>query len=183
MQKQNQLSPEKYIITKGHQLTFHDCFVNENWQEEGMATVLVSKKMPSGKLIAGMYLVDTYCLGLKDTTYKFALDDIAFNDFLEELNHQHFMVKCDLNFAHNLIYGAIDYAETFGFSAAKDFEITGHLLDPSLIDDGIDEIEFGYNGKPLYVAGPYDDFKKIINTLEKNVGSENYDYILPDGTF
>jgi hypothetical protein len=179
MQKQNQLSPEKYIINKGALLPFHECFVNEEWEERGMATVVLSKKMPSGKLIIGLYLIDTYCLGLKDTTYKFAFDDIDYIGFLNKLNESQTMVKCEPNFAHNLIYGAIDYADESGFTPNKDFRVTKHLLDTALIDEGVDEIEFGKDGKPLFVAGPHDDINRIIGILERNVGTGNYDYILP----
>jgi hypothetical protein len=128
----------------------------------------------------GLYLIDIYCLGLKDTTYKFALDNLEYADLLKEFNNQQLMVKCGLHFIHNLIYGSIDFAEEYGFSPNKYFKITEHLLDSSLIDDGIDKIEFGSKGKPLFIAGPHDDIRKIINTLEKNAGSGNYDYILPD---
>jgi hypothetical protein len=178
MQKQNQLSPEKYIISKGSLLPFHECFVSDNWKKEGMATVVISKKMPSGKIIASSYLLDTFCLGLKNTMYKFALDDLEYSDFLNKLNERSTLVKCELNFAHNLIYGAIDYADELGFSPNKDFRITEHLLDSDLIDDGIDELVFGRDGKPFFIAGPYDDIKRITGILERNVGVGNYDYIL-----
>lgn len=89
------------------------------------------------------------------------------------------MVKCDLNYAHNLLYGAIDYAEELGFTPNKDFKVTEHLLDTDMIDDGIDEPEFGRNGKPLFVPGPYDDIKRITGILERNFGSGNYDFISP----
>jgi hypothetical protein len=179
MQKQNQLSPEKYIINKGGLLPFHECLVSDNWKKEGIANVVISKKMPSGKIIVCSYLLDTFCLGLKNTMYKFALDDMEYSEFLYKLNERSTMVKCELNFAHNLIYGAIDYAEQLGFSPNKDFRITEHLLNTDLIDDGIDELEFGMKGKPLFVAVPYDDIKRITGILERNVGTGNYDYILP----
>ena len=183
MSKQSQLSPEKYIITKGALLPFHECYINEEWQEGGMATIIISKKMPSGKLIVGMYMVDTYCLGLKNTLYKFGYETIDYSDFLNEVNQRQKMIKCNLGFAHNLIYGAIDYAVELGFNPHKDFKITEHLLDPDLIDDEINNTEFGMNGKPLFVAGPYDDINRIIGILERNVGKGNYDYFLPEGKY
>jgi hypothetical protein len=179
MQKQQKLSPEKYIIKKGGELPFHECYIKETWKEDGMATVLISKKMPSGKLIVALYLVDTYCLGIKNTLFKFAIGDIDYADFVEKLDQQHALVKCDLNFAHSLIFGAIDYAEDLGFQPNKDFKITKHLLDTDLIDDRINEIEFGKDGKPLFVAGPNDNINRVIGILDKNVGNGNYTHVLP----
>ena len=179
MNKLQKLSPEKYIITKGSQLPFHECFINENWLEEGMASITISKKMPSDKLIIGAYVVDIFCLGLKNTLFKFALDTNEYASFLEQISKQQELVKCDLAEAHNIIYGAIDYAESIGFKPQKDFRITEFLLDSDLINDGIDEIEFGKNGKPFYFAGPYDNTKQIIGILEKNVGKDNFEFSLP----
>ena len=179
MSKQPQISPEKYIITKAATLPFHECFISEGWIENGMASILLSKKMPSGKFIVGSYLIDMYCLGLKDTLFKFGFDQISYSEFLDVFNSGQKMIDCNLTFAHNLIYGAIDFAHDLGFSPQKDFKITEHLLDPDLIDDGIDEIEFGKDGKPLYVAGPYDNINRILSTLDKNAGAGKYHYILP----
>jgi hypothetical protein len=146
--------------------------------EKGMASVLISKKMPSGKFIVGSYLIDLYCLGLKDTLFKFGYDQISYSDFMDSFSANQKMIDCNLTFAHNLIYGAIDFALDLGLSPHKDFKITEHLLDSNLIDDGIDEIEFGKDGKPLYIAGPYDNINRIVSTLDKNVGAGNYHYIM-----
>ena len=176
-----QLSPEKYIVTKGATLPFYEALINNEWQQEGLADIVISKKMPSGKLIVGLYLVDTFCLGLKSTLFKFGYDEIDYEALINKLSEQHQMVKCELNFVHNLIYGAIDYAKELGFVPDKDFKITENLLNPGLIDDGIDEIEFGKDGKPFFIAGPNDDVDRIIGLLRRNAGEGNYDYVIqPD---
>ncbi|RLD82202.1 MAG: hypothetical protein DRJ07_08450, partial [Bacteroidetes bacterium] len=55
--------------------------------------------------------------------------------------------------------------------------ITEYLLVPNLISDEIDEIEFGKDGKPLFIQGPHDNAVKIINKLNETVGEGNYHYI------
>lgn len=177
MNKQQKLSPEKYIITKAKSLPFHECFINEDWETDGMASIAISKKMPLGKLILGMYMVDVFCMGLKSTLYKFALYSLEYADILVEMNQRQPIIECNLTHAHNIIYGAIDYAEELGFNPHKDFSITEYLLDADLITEGINEIEFGKDGKPYYFAGPYDDSDRILGILEKNVGKGNFDFI------
>ena len=139
--------------------------------------------MPSGKLIVGMYMVDIFCLGLKQTLYKFAISKSEYDDFLQEINRSYSLIECNLNTAHNIIYGAIDFAEELGFKPQEDFKITQHILNTELIDEDIDNIEFGKNGKPLYCEGPYDDTRRIIGILEKNAGSGNYDVISSNNGF
>jgi hypothetical protein len=145
-----------------------------------MASITISKTMPSGKFVIGLYMIDMFCLGVKNTLFKFALDSFGYDEFIQKINAQSEIVKCDLGEAHNIIFGAIDFAAENGFKPQKDFSITQYILDENLIDDRIDEIEFGRNGRPFYFAGPYDNTMYIIETLEKNVGEGNFDVVLPE---
>lgn len=177
----NKLSAEKYIRTKAGSLPFGECYVNETWKEKGMAVVFVSRIMPSGKFIIGVYNVDIFCLGLKDTLYRFALDDFERREFLKRvLDGFGNILPLEPNQAHNIIYGAVDYAEELGFKPHKDFKLTEYLLDPDLIDDGIDEIEFGMNGKPHYISGPFDNAGKILEILNRTAGEGNYYYTIAE---
>ena len=174
------LSPEKYLVSKCRDLPFYECLINTDWEEQGMASILISRKMPSGKIIVGFYIVDTYCLGLKNSLFKFAVTETEYQEFLAEISGRSMvMMECGLTQAHNIIYGAIDYAEELGFQPEKSFKITEFILDFSLIDDGIDRIKFGRDDKPFFVAGPYDNVSQIIAKLEKSVGAGNFDFVLP----
>jgi hypothetical protein len=180
MSLQKSLSPEKYIVTRAHELPFHECFINLDWKTGGMASIAISKKMPSGKFIVGLYMIDMFCLGVKNALFQFALDSFGYDEFIQKINAQSEIVKCDLVEAHNIIFGAIDFAAENGFKPQKDFSITQYIPDENLIDDRIDEIEFGRNGRPFYFAGPYDNTRQVIETLEKNVGEGNFDVVLPE---
>lgn len=174
------LSPKKYIITKARHLPFYESFINSDWQDTGLATMLISRKMPSGNLIAGIYLVDVFCLGMKDAHYHFNLNKENYEDLLNKYTDSQSGIQPEnINHLHNILYGAIDYAETFGFLPHKDFSIAEYILDPDLITDGIDEIEFGKDGKPFFIAGSYDNYNLIISTLVKKVGEGNFDFLLP----
>ncbi len=172
------LSPEKYIVTKGRDLPFSDCFICEGWKETGMATVFIVKQMPSGKFIFASYLIDIYCLGVKNSMYRFNIYANEIEDIKAKFEPQvGRMVKADIVFLHNLIYGAVDYAEELGFHPENSFKITENLLNPDLIDDGIETIEFGSGGQPYFFAGLHDNVRKILDTLDKNVGSGNYLFV------
>ena len=54
------------------------------------------------------------------------------------------------------------------------------------IDAGVcrTEYEFGKDGKPLYVSGPYDTpakIRKIMRTLTEKVGEGNFDFMVGAG--
>jgi len=65
------------------------------------------------------------------------------------------------------VLGAVAYAERLGFSPHPDFEAArGHLgvlTDPCMF-------RFGRNGRPMYVAGPYDDHRAVIEALRRKLG-------------
>lgn len=174
----NQLSPEKYIISKARQLPFDICLINYNWKEAGQASIMISRKQPSGHFLIGIYLVDIFCLGLKNTAWRFNMNPQDFERFQLDFNEKYDgNNEADISLLHNIIYGAIDYAQELGFKPHKDFSLSEYILDPDLITDGIDEIEFGKDGKPFYISGPFDQVGHIMRTLDKNVGEGNYTYI------
>jgi hypothetical protein len=72
----------------------------------------------------------------------------------------------------------LDYAAELGLTPPKDFYLAEYLLDDNLVDDEIDEIEMGWNGKPMYIEGPYDNTQKILSALKQSVGKDGFKYIV-----
>ena len=48
-----------------------------------------------------------------------------------------------------------------------------------LVFDDIEliEFEFGKDGKPFYIAGPFDNSRKILETLSNSVGEGNFEFV------
>ncbi len=175
------LSPEKYIQTKARSLPLHECLINPDWQSGGLATVLVSRKQPSGNIVAGVYLVDVLCLGLKNTYHFFNEPARYYEEELKGLvfSHQEYE-PCDYVLAHNIVYGAIAYAEDLGFRPHKDFGVSQYVLEAD--DESVEllELEFGRDGQPCYIVGPYDNVSLIVGKLRAAVGEGNFTVIYPD---
>lgn len=64
--QQPPLSPEKYLRTRARKLPAGDCFINENWRELGTALTLVSKQHAYGPITFAVFMVDLFCLGVKE---------------------------------------------------------------------------------------------------------------------
>ena len=64
----------------------------------------------------------------------------------------------------------------------KDIQATARVLQRGRSLVYLD-VEVGKNGKPFFVAGPYDNATHIIKQLEKTAGPGNYDYLIPIGDF
>src|ERR1700743_1386339 len=70
---QQRQSPESYIKNQARQLPIVETFISKDWQENGICNIAVARGHKNGNYTVGIYLVDLFCLGLKDATYEFNL--------------------------------------------------------------------------------------------------------------
>ena len=118
------MSPERYMREKVRNLPFGKCHVNSNWQLAGLAQVIVTRIRPEGNLAVGFFLVDTFCLGVKDAGFNPNMNMFEYTDLLRCFyNYETESEEISYNEAHNLIYGAISFAEEGGISPSKEFRI------------------------------------------------------------
>ena len=150
MKKQfpKQLSPENYIKTKARTLPLYKCYVNDEWKESGMANIIITRKHITGNVTFGVYLVDLFALGTKDTFWNFNQTSAVLSAILDRAN----FIEIDYNLAHNIIYGANEYAVENGFKIHKDFtSLTQYILEPDDEKIPLIDVEFGKDGKPLVI--------------------------------
>jgi hypothetical protein len=169
------ISPSRYIQQFGRKLELDSCLVTSGWEENGLAGIFVLRRKQSGKIVFGSFVVDMFCLGLKDTFFKLDYTDADFELMLDSI-YQTPLEPIDPNLAFNIIYGGIEYAEDLGFAPHKDFKITEYLL-PPVEEVPYMEVEFGKDGQPYYFEGPNDNAAKVIAILNKSVGSDGYIFV------
>ncbi|RLC05495.1 MAG: hypothetical protein DRH90_05760, partial [Deltaproteobacteria bacterium] len=96
------------------------CLINEDWQEFGVAIVIVMRSAPIGCVYSG-FLVDVLGVGLKDVMGDYGVneDEIKEHKFLEGMQGGD-MVACDYGLASNLVYGGLVWARKWKFKLPKD---------------------------------------------------------------
>ncbi len=177
------LSPENYIRKKARSLPIHECLVNTDWQKQGFANIIVARSHTNGNITACMYLVDLYCLGIKDTHYVF---NISKSEYTEKLGIEEddFYMLVDYTLVHNIVFAALEFADEYEFKPHKDYSSTTRfMLEEDTEDIELMEIECGKNDKPFFVSGPYDDqakINKILAQLERTAGAGNFEFIIGD---
>ena len=180
------MSPRQYIQSgRARTLEIFECLVSADWQETGISTVIVARQHKTGNITWGTYLLDTYCLGVKDTTAVFNRSEEDYQGYKNQMSSVHpVMLPIDYDMAHNLVFGAAAYAATLGFKPHKDWADSQFILLPANSPEveKID-IEFGKDGQPLYISGPYDNVGKITAQLNAAVGEGNYTFIANMGRF
>ncbi|MGB7417226.1 MAG: DNA-binding response regulator [Thermosynechococcaceae cyanobacterium] len=150
------------------------------WAGGGLTTVLVVRAAKYNDFLICTYLVDYWCLGIKNTIGPRKLDSLAYKRFISTVYEAHSgePQNITLSQAQTVVFSALDYAENLGFQPHQDFEKTRPYLGSW---SGKDRIECGRDGKPFYICGPRDNSVKIMKTLTETVGTGNFDYLLEVG--
>jgi hypothetical protein len=178
MMQKNSFSPQKYLKEKGKHLPIDRCLISDNYKRQGFTMCLIIRKQPSGKYAFGSFLVDRLCLGIKNSMANCNFTSEQIDELIEKMENSVPVEEVSPTYFHNIIYGALDYAAELGLTPPKDFYLAEYLLDDNLVDDEIDEIEMGWNGKPMYIEGPYDNTQKILSALKQSVGEDGFKYIV-----
>jgi len=183
-QKHKPLSPENYIRTRARTLHIGKCFINNDWRETGFAMITVSRWHINGNITHASFMVDLYCLGVKEAFWSFNQDPLDFDRFIEKVRSDG---EYSLRFAiaeyplvHNIIYGAVEFADEYGFGPNKSFELAKYILEEDDEHVQLIDIEFGFKGKPLYISGPgkpAGEMNRVLAQLDKTIGRDNFYFI------
>ncbi|XSG85655.1 MAG: hypothetical protein ACPW60_02800 [Methylohalobius sp. ZOD2] len=173
------LRPEKYI-----EYPVLDCLLGDSVYEVGMGSVLFARETPYAEVAVSAFVVDVYCLGVKEAFFTV----MRKADYLGKLKpmltktHEEQGIKpVDPCCARKLLQGAVAYAEKVGFEPAEDYWRAEKLFgdaDPAQCET---EYEYGREGKPCYIQGPNDDMKAvryILGRLNERYAQEDFDYVV-----
>jgi hypothetical protein len=155
------------------------CWTQPDWDKGGLAVIAIARRQPDGNLAFGTYLVDYYCLGLKNTYCNAGIPPGRFRrDYLLKIIPTGQPVQISPALAHEIIYGGIEYAAQYGFRPHRDFELSQYVLDPPDLHPRTGAVEFGHEGKPLYISGPHDHPDAIMRQLTRTAGEGNFHYLI-----
>lgn len=166
-------SPQE-IAKLSIQYPLHLCLIGQDWKESGITSILIARKMPNGNFIVGLYLLDIWCLGIKSTDMKINTSNNELLSLKEGIGNTQTLMPISYEDVRSLILGGIAFADNLGFTPHPDWMDTQHLLEPDR--SFIDKFQFGKDGKPFYVAGPYDgNCDEIMEKIRK----VNGDWLIP----
>lgn len=172
-QGQQFLSPEQNLKQRARMLEIGKCYMTD-LTEYGLGHVIVTRNHTGGKVSMADYLVDIYCLGVKDSFYRIRMEDYEVEDIVDQLDAK----ECSYHEAHNWVYGAIAFAEEAGIEPEKGFNLTQFMLEEDNDEIPLIEYEYGKDGKHFLVAHSRQEANKYLPLLEKNLGEGNYDFIV-----
>ncbi len=160
------------------------CWLSVSIEDEGIGYVLLSRQLPDGRVAVGVFLIDRYCLGLKDGFGKI-VGRAAYTDKFERgFRGKYYVREVSPAEACKLVHGAIQYAGQFGFSPHPDAVQALPIFGSINPDESAETFEFGQNGKPYFISGPYDSpqrCNRILATLRNKCGPDGFHYLVNVG--
>jgi hypothetical protein len=160
----------------------HECLVPDSLFDIGIGNVIVSRRMPNGFIGAAVFLVDVFCLGIKDVFYD-VLSPVEYDYRVSGLQQETFRAihpTC----ARKLVEGAEAYARDLGFNPHPDYQRARQIFGDLDATACPTRYVFGRDGKPFFMSGPYDTparSRRIIDTLTRSCGPEGFHFTVARG--
>jgi len=148
--------------------------------DSGVAVVMVATPVGHDRLQMCTFLVDTWCLGVKNAMGPMRvrtreLSELRRRCYAPWRSHG---IAIPLELGQHLVLGAVEFAQQLGIEPHPDFRAARPILGSW---EGPSAITFGMNGKPHYINGPYDNPQRVLATLERTIGREGFHYTVSLG--
>ena len=148
----------------------------------GIGTLVVARKLPLGRYGVAVFLLDLWCIGVKDAFFH--VDD---SDDFEAMRDQLGVTSEPIEPARArlLLQDAVSFGAANGFPAPIEFADVARLLGD--VEPAGEPFEFGDPGRPHYVVGlddlPWHVIAFVMAKLTAKFGPNGFDvtYPLDDG--
>ena len=161
----------------------HECLIPEDLFSSGLGELVVARRTPSGDIAFSAFVIDVFCLGVKDAMFLVMSEDEYEQRIKVEMirTADRTFEKIHQSSAKKLLDGLLNYSKELGFMPHPDcknaYDIFGDI-DASVSPE---KYTYGKEGKPFYMNGPYEseaDSKRILNTLTKSCGVDGFDTLV-----
>ena len=166
------------LLRRSRLMPLEGAWVQRDWQQQGEARVLVARAQPSDDLLIANFSVDYLCTGIRLSSYAANVDrDTFWNESIPRLYDGKPPSTMSEAIANEIIWGSVEYADNLGFRPTSSFRETQYILQPdgALPTSGM--IEFGYDGRPVYIPYTGDNQLAIIRRLIDAVGPDGFAYV------
>jgi hypothetical protein len=157
----------------------HSSITPTTWTD-GLGWVCLSRELPNGSVALALFLVDRYCLGVKNIMAQIVSQFDYESSTVKQMRERE-AESVPPSTARKLVEQAVEYARKLGFQPHPDYAKARHIFGDIDAGECKEEFEFGKDGKPLFITGPHDTpgrCQQIRNTLERSCGPGGYHYVM-----
>jgi hypothetical protein len=128
-------------------------FVASQLWKDGIGYLLIARQESDGGLVFAVFLVDVYCLGVKNAFWRAGTRG-DLDEMIRKLESTQRMSAITPECLVKIVKGAVEYAQSFGFPPHPDYRHASKLLDGIDLSSCPNQFEFGRDGRPFYIQGP-----------------------------
>lgn len=158
----------------------HEALVPARLFELGMGNLVFSRSLPDGRITLGVFLLDVFCLGVKNAFVA----TVARDEYAQRLRSwstvESFQPMPPACF-RKLVEGGIAYAHDLGFSPHEDYAVVSQIFGEVESTACPTCFKYGHDGKPFYICGPHEtatQVQAILEQLQRRLGTGNFDYLV-----
>jgi hypothetical protein len=158
----------------------HECLIPANLFERGIGNLVFSRSLPGGRMTLAMFLLDVFCLGVKDTFFAVVGRD-EYDRRLRSWRESESLQRIDPACLRKLVEGGVVYARELGFNPHADYVVVHKIFGDVEAAACPSHFQYGHAGKPFYISGPHEtptQVRTIVDQLQRRLGSGNFEYLV-----
>ena len=165
-------------VVRAAQAPIRHCLLTESLFEIGMGTLVLARGATPYHIAFGWFLIDVYCLGIKDVMFKSVERDV-FEMYVDSMDAGSPIVSVDPSYARKLLRDLAAWSQSIGFAPHRDFAAVERMFGDVSADTSDAVFRFGRDGKPVYIPGPNDNallIRRRIEQLQKYLGDNGFGF-------
>lgn len=97
-----------------------DCLISAGWEESGMTMLILTRGVSKAHLVVGSFLLDTFCLGIKDVVFR-SIEADEFRAYRDAMDRAAPLLPVEPAYARKLLRDLAAWATSIGFPPHRDF--------------------------------------------------------------
>ena len=159
----------------------HECLCWEPLSEAGFGYAVVARRVPTGEVVTGLFMVDMFCLGVKDSIFKVFSGLHEYEELKDKLGEHVPLKSVSAPYIRKLVEGAVAYARDLGFEPARNYRATAEVFGDINAAECDETFVFGKDGRPFYMRGPEENAiraRQIVEQLTQRCGPDGFDFLM-----
>jgi hypothetical protein len=169
-----------FEIATASNAPIHEALVPAKLFEVGIGNLFFSRLLPDGRVAVGCFLLDVFCLGVKNAFMSIMAGD-KYAQRRGNWSPTETLQPMPPACFRKLVEGGVAYAHELGFSPHRDYALASRIFGDVDSTACSTRFEYGQEGKPFYVSGPHETARQIeaiVEQLERRKGAGNYHYLV-----
>jgi len=165
-------------VLRAAEAPIQHCLLSADLFELGIGTVVLARGVTPHHLAVGIFLLDVFCLGVKDAMFK-SLEGDELAMYLETTKVGSAPISLQPSDARKLMRDLVAWSQSIGFPPHREFAAVERIFGDVSADESEADFPFGRDGKPIYIPGPYESatlIRRRIEQLQKHLGEDGFEF-------